>query len=145
MNVLIDTGFWYAYYNERDPYHDKAVNMMPFLEKHTIIIPYPSLYEKINTRFAKRKEWMDSFKVIILSPMCLLINDEKYKKEALSMTMETCIEKGRPISLVDMVIRQMLDDVNLKSDAIVTFNPGDFYDICLRNKIRIISNSISKD
>lgn len=145
MNVLIDTGFWYAYYNERDSYHDKAINMMPFLEKHTIIIPYPSLYETINTRFAKRKEWMNSFKVIVLSPTNMLINDEKYKKEALSMTMETSLEKGRPISLVDMVIRQMLDDVNLKSDAIVTFNPGDFYDICLRNKIKIFSSEIAND
>lgn len=37
-----------------------------------------------------------------------------------------------------MVIRQMLDDVNLKSDAIVTFNPEDFSDVCRkRGKILV--------
>jgi predicted nucleic acid-binding protein len=141
MNILIDTGFWYAFYDESDPYHRKAVEIMLFVNKHTILIPFPSLYETINTRFAKRKKWMDSFRSLINSPSCVLIPDDEYKRDTLVMTLNSSLEKNRPISLVDMVIRQMLDDVNLKSDAIITFNPEDFYDICLSRNIILISDS----
>ena len=48
---------------------------------------------------------------------------------------------NRPISLVDMVIRKMLDDVDLKTDAIITFNPGDFDDVCRKNKKMLIFDS----
>lgn len=138
MNVLIDTGFWYAFYDESDELHSKAVEMMPHIEKHRILIPYPSLYETINTRFSRRKEWMNSLKSFIASPACVLIQDDDYKRETLKMTLDSSVAKSRPISLVDMVIRQMLDDVNLKSDAIVTFNPDDFSDVCRkRGKILV--------
>jgi predicted nucleic acid-binding protein len=145
MNILIDTGFWYAFYDECDEYHNKAMQIMPYLEKHTILIPYPSLYETINTRFSKRKVWMSSFRNLMSSPTCALIHDEGYKEITLRMTYNSSLENNRPISLVDMVIRQMLDDVNLKSDAIVTFNPEDFYDVCLRkNKIVISDLNMAK-
>lgn len=138
MNILIDTGFWYAFYDDSDEHHDKAIQMMPYLERHKILIPYPSLYETINTRFSKRKNWMSSFRSLMNSSTCVLIHDENYKEDTLKMTFCTSLDNKRPISLVDMVIRQMLDDVNLKTDAIVTFNPEDFYDVCLRkNKIMI--------
>lgn len=141
MNILIDTGFWYAFYDDSDPYHRKAVEIMPYVAKHTILIPYPSLYETINTRFSKRKNWMDGFRSFINSPSCVLIPDDDYKRDALGMTLNSSLEKNRPMSLVDMVIRQMLDDVNLKSDAIITFNPEDFYDVCLSRNIILIADS----
>ena len=55
MNVLIDTGFWYAYYDGSDEHHQEAQRVMGLLEKHRILIPFPSLYETIDTRFCKRK------------------------------------------------------------------------------------------
>ena len=140
MNVLIDTGFWYAFYDESDEHHDKAIKLMPYLEKHTILIPYPSLYETINTRFSKRTIWMSSFRSLMNSSTCCFVHDEKYKEDTLKMTFSTSLEKRRPISLVDMVMRQMLDDVNLKTDAIVTFNPEDFYDVCMKKNKIIISD-----
>lgn len=142
MNILIDTGFWYAFYDESDEHHEKAIKLMPYLDRHIILIPYPSLYETINTRFSKRKNWMSSFRTLMNSPTCVLVHDEKYKEDTLIMTFSTSLEKRRPISLVDMVMRQMLDDVNLKTDAIVTFNPEDFYDVCLKKNKIIISDLI---
>lgn len=141
MNILIDTGFWYALYDETDQFHKRALEMMPHIQKHNILIPYPSLYETINTRFSKRVNWMNSFENLIKNPQCSLIQDDNYKKESLKLTMTTSLRKKRPISLVDMVIRQMLDDNNLKTDAIVTFNPEDFYDVCLNKNIILINNT----
>ena len=138
MNIIIDTGFWYAFYDDKDQYHSEAVAMMSSLEKHQILIPYPSLYETIDTRFSKRKNWMSLFHDFIQSTRCTLIPDDKYKQETLKITFDSSLVRNRPISLVDMVIRQMLDDVNLNVGAIVTFNPEDFSDVCrIRRKILI--------
>lgn len=139
MNILIDTGFWFAFYDEGDQYHKKAVEMMDSIQKHQILIPYPSLYETINTRFSKKTNWLSSFEHLIMSHICTLIQDDKYKADTLNMTMASSLRNRRPISLVDMVIRQMLDDVNLKTDAIVTFNPEDFYDVCQHKNIMLVN------
>ena len=42
------------------------------------------------------------------------------------------------ISLVDEVIRLALMDPNVKIDAMVTFNPSDFFDICQSRHIELI-------
>ena len=138
MNVLIDTGFWYAFYDDKDQYHIKAIGMMSILERHHILIPYPSLYETMDTRFSKRKNWMSHFHSLIMSPRCSLIPDDKYKHETLRITFDSSLERNRPISLVDMVIRQMLDDTNLNVQAIVTFNPEDFSDVCRARRKNLI-------
>lgn len=141
MNVLIDTGFWFAYYEGTDAHHPEAIKVMELLNNHRILIPFPSLYETIDTRFCRRKEWVNHFNKLITSSRCALINDEQYKESSLTASIESAILKNWPLSLVDMVIRQMLADVNLKTDAIITFNPGDFDDICRKMQIQTISNA----
>ncbi|KAA6332714.1 hypothetical protein EZS27_018809 [termite gut metagenome] len=37
-----------------------------------------------------------------------------------------------------MIIRSMLDDTDLKIDALITFNERDFSDICRQRKIKLI-------
>ena len=41
--------------------------------------------------------------------------------------------KARNLSLVDRVIRRALSDVNVRIDALITFNPADFADVCKRH------------
>lgn len=50
------------------------------------------------------------------------------------------IRLQRPISLVDMILRLMIDDINLKIDAVVTFNAEDFADLCYAKGVELISN-----
>lgn len=134
MNVLIDTGFWFAYYDGSDQKHQEAINIMGLLEHHQILMPFPSLYETINTRFSRRKEWAVHFSHLINSSQSTLIQDDSYKDATVQLTFESALIGNRAISMVDMVIRQMLDDVNLKVDAMITFNPDDFSDICRKRK-----------
>ncbi len=42
------------------------------------------------------------------------------------------------LSLVDEVIRSALLDTDVKIDAMITFNPRDFYDICSDRRIELI-------
>ena len=138
-NIIVDTGFWFALYDERDEYHNKAVELFEYLDMGKVIIPFPSLYETINTRFAKRVEYMESFKRFIERENVFLVDDSSYKDAALELTIDSSIGLKKPFSLVDMVIRLMISDVNMKIDYLLTFNKSDFMDVCLSRKIEILS------
>ena len=138
-NIIIDSGFWYALYEERDEYHDKAVELFEYLDMGKVIIPFPSLYEVINTRFAKRVEYMESFERFIRSENVILVDDLLYKDTALELTIDSSISLKRPLSLVDMIIRLMVSDVNMNIHYLLTFNKNDFIDVCLPRNINILS------
>jgi len=138
-NIIVDTGFWFAFYDERDEYHSKAVELFEYLDMGKVIIPFPSLYETINTRFAKRVECMESFKRFIERENVYLVDDTSYKDAALELTVNSSNGLKKPFSLVDMVIRLMMSDVDMNIDCLLTFNKSDFIDVCLSRKIEILS------
>ncbi len=41
--LIVDTGIWYAFLDESDSKHKYAEDIRAFLEKHQLLIPYPSL------------------------------------------------------------------------------------------------------
>ena len=138
-NILIDTCFWYALFDARDPDHNKANEIVLYLDLGNIILPYPTLYETINTRFTRNKSWLEEFEKVLKTKNVQFIDDIEYKESALALTFDSALNKNRPLSLVDMVIRLMLDDVNLKIDYLISFNTGDFIDLCLKKGVELIS------
>lgn len=54
--------------------------------------------------------------------------------------MKLTFEKGNNKSLVDNIIRLMLDDDTLRIDGLITFNARDFYDVCAIRNIELISD-----
>jgi predicted nucleic acid-binding protein len=136
-NILIDTCFWYALYDESDEHYKKAQKMVDYLKSGNIVLPFPVLYETLDTRFCNRKDWVASFNEIISRDTTVLISDDRYRENALTKTFFT--NEKRPMSLVDMTIRFMLEDVNLNLNALITFNKGDFIDICHSKRIELIS------
>ena len=136
--VIVDTGFWYALYDERDEYHQQAIKLFEYLSMSKIIIPFPSLYETINTRFAKKRVCMEEFEMLLKGENVVLLDDTDYKDEALELTIESSKLK-KPYSLVDMIIRLMLSDNNIDINYMLTFNKGDFIDVCLSKQIEILS------
>lgn len=133
INAVVDTGFWYALYDGRDVYHDVASD---FMSNHCdglhFLIPFPTLYETINTRFVKQRNH-HKMRHHINSDRCTLIHDEEYKIQAYDATFTM-----EHLSLVDMVIRLMIEDPNLRIDAVLTFNPGDFIDVCQARGVEIL-------
>ncbi len=136
-NVIVDTCFWYALYDASDSYHMQALSIHQKLTDARLIIPYPTLYEVINTRFSKSQN-LGAFQNKISSPSCCLVTDDKYKENALDATFFFSLQKNRPISLVDMIIRKMMEDVDLQIKGLLTFNIGDFEDVCRKMRIEII-------
>jgi predicted nucleic acid-binding protein len=137
-NIIVDSGFWYALYDKRDQYYQEANELAEYLDMGNIVMPFPSLYESINTRFTRRSDWMEEFERLLGLNNVQLIDDTEYKDFALNHSFETTLLFKRPISLVDSVIRAMLDDKNLKIDYLLSFNVGDFIDICQRRDIEIM-------
>ena len=139
MNVIVDSCFWFALYDPSDEHHNKAIRINEKLKNVKLIIPFPSLYEVINTRFSKSKNLI-LFKNRINSSECICVPDEKYKEDALRTTFFFSLEKEkkRPISLVDMILRFMMEDVDLQIKGLITFNDGDFEDVCRKKNIEIL-------
>lgn len=139
INILIDTGFWFAKYRLSDQHHKRAMEILLNPQVHYLLLPFPSFYEVFNSKFCKNKNDMESLSVYLDNFKKDYIIDDKYRE----MAFETTWIEGRtqrfPKSLVDNVIRGILDDTSVKVDALLTFNVKDFYDICNRKQIEIIT------
>ena len=133
--ILADTGFWFALFNEDDKYRSEALKIEDDIQVHSLLIPWPTLYEAIRTKVAKRRDNVLKLKRYIEKPSTFLVEDEIYRKESLEYVLENNI---RHFSLVDHVVRSMLSDRSLRIDGFVSFNPKDFYDVCDARKIEML-------
>lgn len=149
MNVIIDTGFWYSYLGTREiERHDIASSIYRYLDsiQANFIIPFPTLYETINTKLLKKKkvkeaEWF--LRQLNSNTRFNQISDSIYKEKAYERTMS---HNNRGISLVDNIIRVMIEDqTSLKIDGLVTFNTEDFADLCMKRKILLFDLSFQED
>ena len=66
--LLPDTGFFFAWYNERDTHYASAQEKREWLDKMPIVLPWPVLYEAVNTRFARRRGIMARFDAVVKLP-----------------------------------------------------------------------------
>ena len=58
MNVIVDTGFWYSFLGTREQErHTVAENVFYRLvqQETNFLVPFPTLYEAINTKLLKDK------------------------------------------------------------------------------------------
>ncbi len=137
-SVIIDTCFWFAFYDKSDRHHQTAQLKADILERMNILLPWPCLYETFNTRFAKNRFCVERFEKLLKAPHVKRISDEPYRERALDAAFTTSIIQSRPISLVDMVIRFIIEDVNIPKKALITFNPKDFSDVCQKYGIEML-------
>jgi predicted nucleic acid-binding protein len=134
--ILIDTGFWYAFCDVRDGYHEQAERKGALLETSMVLFPWPCLYETFNTRFAKNTLAVHRFERLLRQPHITLLSDLPYRDAALEAGMRAVV--SRSMALVDMVIRFILDDVNVRKHGLLTFNHGDFSDLCRKHRIEML-------
>ncbi|MDP8239854.1 MAG: hypothetical protein P9X24_12255 [Candidatus Hatepunaea meridiana] len=143
MNICVDSGFLYSLYEPRETKrHQIAVDTFykyidPKQASNKLIIIWPILYEVINTRFIKR--YIIEFDQLLLHlerRELLEFADDKYYRDNCLFATRSCSNSDWDLSLVDRVIREALKDTQLKIDALLTFNPGDFSDICIKRKLR---------
>jgi len=136
MNIVVDTGFWFALFNKNDQYHNIALNIEPDLEQHALLIPWSTLYETINTKCVASNQCRQGIKGYLDKNNSSKINDLTYRDEAIDAVINPKLRRN--LSLVDYSIRCILEDPNIKTDALITFNPSDFSDVCRHQNIEII-------
>lgn len=134
-SILVDSGFWFAIFDERDPYHRRAVEFADYIPEHQVVLPWPILYETLCTRFVRRPVGVKRFEILLKRPNIVFLEDDVYKQQALEMTLSGV---GRPYSIVDNVLRLVMDDVNVRINYLFSFNRADFADICARRRIEIL-------
>lgn len=141
-NLLFDTCFWFALIDPKDSEHEKATQMFNEFAKSEIkiLIPFPSLYETMNTDFVERKDWLFRFNQIIQQrDKVILVDDSEYKDAAYQNTVHQ--HRDTKISLVDSIIMEMASSAKLKIDAIVSFNIRDFSLFCQERSIPLLCYS----
>lgn len=136
--ILVDTGFWYAVFDKRDCHKAEAEALLSkYFDKpsYEIVVPFPTMYELLRTKFVKNKGALEEIKQMFQSGRITRFDDDVYRSCALELTLG---DSKRNISLLDNIIRLMLDDKNVQAKGLITFNVGDFQDVCQKNDINIL-------
>lgn len=136
--ILTDTCFWIGLLDPTDQYYESSNTIADLLENNTIIIPWPCLYETISTHLSRRREQLLLLETYISKPNIQLLEDNNYKTEALKQVFQFNRNLGFTYSLTDSVLREIIKDINIKINYLVTFNEPDFKDVCDQRLIEII-------
>jgi len=133
--IIADSGYWFALFDERDKYHEEAQVLEDDMRVHTLLVPWPTLYESINTRLIRRRHNVVRFQKFLEMPSTFLIEDLPYRDASLEAVLRN---QGRSYSLTDQVIRSIIADNSISIDAFVGFNPQDFHDVCYTRGIEML-------
>jgi predicted nucleic acid-binding protein len=140
--VCVDACFLIGLYDERDEHHTKAKDcFIRFFDigNNHMAVPWPILYETVSTQLVKDRSRMlrleSDWKKLSVRNRLELISDLPYRERVI----EDCFrELGKPpgrywrLSAADRVIRNILADRSVRISAFLTFNRGDFADVCKR-------------
>lgn len=141
IRVLVDTCVWYAVLDPRDSEKSKRniIHLTARIETSTLIVPWPILYETLSSRLARNKPGLAALQLRLKGPRVAFIDDAPYREQALSDAFDSSLHRGRPLSLIDCLIRAVLHDGQLDIRALATFNGKDFADVCAPKDIEILS------
>lgn len=140
-SVLVDTGVWLALCDPKDRTVEPEVvdDIYERVRVHSIILPWPIAYETLRTRFVRNRIAMARFEQELKSPNIIHVDDAPYRQDALSISIQSSLRLNRPLSMVDCMLRLLLDDRTTRIQYLVTFNQRDFIDVCRTHKIELWS------
>lgn len=123
--IILDTGYWIALFSpEKEKKKQKTVEEVTRLideNNYSILIPFPTLYEFLNSKLSRKKDKINIVQELSKSKY-KKIYDDKYRDKALKKFSDQFSYSITDISLVDEVIKEMIEDDKLRTDSIVTFD-----------------------
>lgn len=134
-SVLIDSCIWFDYLESKEEtveFYDTL-----YRERAVFIVPYPSLYEVLNTRLIRRRHKLFIFENILANPQIRFFDDVPYREEARREVFDKA-RWGFDYSFVDCVFREILKDRDNHIDYLATLNIKDFIDVCAFRQTEII-------
>ena len=136
--TLVDTGIWIAMFDPRDQHRDRIEEISEYLEICHLVMPWPTLYETLRTRFVRRPQAVQGLEKLLKRPNISFLDDAPYRQNALQLCFSTVTQSYRALSMTDCLIRLILEDVNNKISSLATFNHKDFFDVCSKRQIEMI-------
>lgn len=124
--ILLDTGYWIALFSpENEKEKQDVVEYVSELideNNYKVIIPFPTLYEFLNSKLSRKGRQRFNLESELSKQKYEKVYDEKYRKKALENFFKQFSFVNYDISLVDEIIKEMIEDTTLKTDIIVTFD-----------------------
>lgn len=136
--ALADTGVWYGVFDNKDQWYQEAAGKAEYFDHVKLVIPWPTLYETLRTSFVKNDRALQRFELFLKSSNALFLDDANYRDKAFDLSLDSSLRRRRPLSMVDCLLRLVIDDPNVKIDYLLTFNPRDFIDACHKNRVEIL-------
>ncbi len=137
MNILIDAGLLICLCDHRDQYHKKSIKILEKIRLFNLYLPWPVSYEALRTRGVENTRYVRNLKKYDRDLDFEFIDDAPYRESAFRQAIRSSL-MGRPISMVDIILRFIMDKEHIKVDYLATFNIGDFQAVCKRRNIPII-------
>ncbi|MBT3069705.1 hypothetical protein KKP04_02320 [Rhodomicrobium sp. Az07] len=137
-NILVDTGIWLALCDSKDTSleRDEIEDLFDRIGSHTIILPWPVLFETLRTKFVKNRNALGRFEQEIKSSKIKIFDDARYRESALDHSIRSS-KAGRHLSMVDCLLRLMIEDPSIKIKYLATLNVRDFSDVCRTRNVEI--------
>ena len=139
QHILVDTGVWYAMFATRDNNSKDLNGKAEYLESpFTVIVPWPTIYETLRTKFVKDRKGLDLFEKYLKKPHVTFLDADRYREMAFDLAFDLSLRQDRPMSMVDCLLRLIIDDAEVPVDGLITFNERDFYDICSSHNVSML-------
>jgi predicted nucleic acid-binding protein len=144
-SVCVDACFLIGLYDKDDQYHTVAARQFDALfgessKRHRMIAPWPILYECLGSRYARdpRKSsiFNQRWNYLLESDQLQLLDDRSFREIALD---EHLFIRSRPLSLVDRVLRAMIEDPRHPFEFFLTYNTRDFEDVCRAGEVLLLN------
>ena len=141
-NTLVDTGVWLSLVDPNDGAAPRATvdAIDDLLQDHRIVLPWPVGFETLRTRLTRKRLSMQALERRLKSAKIEWVDDGPYRTSALELTFQAALREGRALSMVDCLMRLMLDDLKLRIDYLATWNGRDFEDVCQPRGIVILTD-----
>lgn len=125
MNIIVDTCFWIALYNPEKHANlsDDIDFISEFIENENVLIPFPSLYEFLNSQFSRKCD-ANNFRQLLTRPNYIKVDDAPHKNQALDNFFNQSISGKNDVSLVDELIKGIIDDKSYQIDYLISFDEG---------------------
>ena len=100
-------------FDQHDQYHAEARSKAEMLNKFRIVLPWPTLYETLRTKLVRNAVALARFERFLKTPEVIYLDDSLFRQEAMDLALESSLRQRRPLSMVDCLIRLLIDDVNI--------------------------------
>lgn len=140
---LCDSCFVISLADNTDVMHNASCSYLQSHKTgHYYLIPYPSMFETLSQRMVDNALALMRLEHIFLKNTevnVAYISDQSFRDISLAECMNDRQNIARHLSLVDTIIRNMVKSKNIRKDALISFNAGDFRDVCTQNGVDMIT------